>query len=127
MAPAVQAMFVVLTLWLRSPLSLALAVLHQRGGGVSEEGSPFMERWFRGRLVFKAQRRLYHSTVGLRVKNKEEREEVVNTRRFPIHDWSCTLPPETQPALEATQGQIDGFFSQLPYKCHQNRVTSVGD
>jgi len=30
-------------------------------------------------------------------------------------------------ALEATQGQIDGFCSQLPYKCHQNRVASVGD
>ena len=28
--------------------------------------------------------------------------------------------------LEATQGQIDGFFSQLPYKCQQNRVASVG-
>jgi len=23
--------------------------------------------------------------------------------------------------------QIDGFFIQLPYKCHQNRVASVGD
>ena len=22
------------------------------------------------------------------------------------------------PTLEATQGQMDGFFSQLPYKCH---------
>jgi len=31
------------------------------------------------------------------------------------------------PALEATQGQIDGLFSQLPYKCHQNQVASVGD
>jgi hypothetical protein len=29
--------------------------------------------------------------------------------------------------LEATQGQIDGFFSELIYKCHQNRVASVGD
>ena len=29
--------------------------------------------------------------------------------------------------VEATQGQIDGFFRQLPYKCHQNRVASVGD
>ena len=29
--------------------------------------------------------------------------------------------------LKATQGQIDGFFSQLPYECHQNRVASVGD
>jgi len=31
------------------------------------------------------------------------------------------------PTLQATQGQIDGFFSQLPYTCHQNRVASVGD
>ena len=30
-------------------------------------------------------------------------------------------------ALEATQGQMDVFSSQLPYKCHQNRVTYVGD
>ena len=43
-------------------------------------------------------------------------------------------PPEevrpnlTQPAaLEATQGQMDGFFSQLPYKCHLEEVASVGD
>jgi len=28
--------------------------------------------------------------------------------------------------LEATQGQIDGFFSQLPYKCHQNQVIDSG-
>ena len=38
----------------------------------------------------------------------------------------CT-PPRLNTALEATQGQMDGFFSQLPYKCHQNRVASVGD
>ena len=30
-------------------------------------------------------------------------------------------------ALEATQGQNDSFFSQLPYTCHQNLVASVGD
>ena len=35
-------------------------------------------------------------------------------------------PPRTS-ALEATQGQIDGCISQLPYNCHQNRVASVGD
>ena len=29
--------------------------------------------------------------------------------------------------LETTQGQIDGFFSQLPYKCHLKEVASVGD
>ena len=40
---------------------------------------------------------------------------------FVLHLW------ENAPALEATQGQLDGFFSQLPYKCHQNRVASVGD
>ena len=31
------------------------------------------------------------------------------------------------PALEATQGQIDGFSSQLPYKCYLEAVASVGD
>ena len=34
--------------------------------------------------------------------------------------WSGRTPI---PTLEATQVQIDGFFSQLPYKCHQNRET----
>ena len=29
--------------------------------------------------------------------------------------------------LEATQGQLDAFFSHLPYKCHQNWVASVRD
>ena len=35
---------------------------------------------------------------------------------------SCTVS-----TLEANQGQIDGFFGQLPCKCHQNRVAPVGD
>ena len=30
-------------------------------------------------------------------------------------------------ALEATHGQMNGFFSQLPYKCHIEEVASVGD
>jgi len=30
-------------------------------------------------------------------------------------------------ALEATQGQMDGFFSQLPYKCHLEEVATLGD
>jgi len=34
---------------------------------------------------------------------------------------------KTLAAMEATQGQIDGFFSQLPYKCHLEEVASVGD
>ena len=38
-----------------------------------------------------------------------------------------TVRAHPSTTLEATQGQIDGFFSQLPYKCHQNRVASGGD
>ena len=34
---------------------------------------------------------------------------------------------DAAPTLEATPRQVDGFFSQLPYKCHQNRMASVGD
>ena len=30
-------------------------------------------------------------------------------------------------ALEATQGQMDGFVGQLPYKCHLEEVASVRD
>ena len=30
-------------------------------------------------------------------------------------------------ALEATQGQIDGFFGQIPYKYHLEEMASVGD
>ena len=32
-----------------------------------------------------------------------------------------------QPALEATQGQNDSFFGQLPYKYYLEEVASVGD
>ena len=34
--------------------------------------------------------------------------------------------PWMSEALEATQGRMDGFFSQLPYKCYLE-VASVGD
>ena len=30
-------------------------------------------------------------------------------------------------ALEATQGQMDSSFSQLPSKCHLEQMASVGD
>jgi hypothetical protein len=30
-------------------------------------------------------------------------------------------------ALEATQGQMDGFSGQLPYKYHLEEVVSAGD
>ena len=35
------------------------------------------------------------------------------------------VPPSA--TLEATQGQMDSFFSQLPYKRHIEEVASVGD
>ena len=38
-----------------------------------------------------------------------------------------SFTPGAHTTLEATQGQIDGFFSQLPYGRHQDRVASVGD
>ena len=34
--------------------------------------------------------------------------------------------PRQSLTLEATQGQIDGFISQLPYKCYLEEVASVG-
>jgi hypothetical protein len=51
---------------------------------------------------------------------------------------SFLLPPSRPPAgrdtrlvspatLEATQGQINGFFSQLPYECPFEEVASVRD
>ena len=46
----------------------------------------------------------------------------------------CPLGPQVfelnsgwDSALEATQGQIDGIFSQLPYKFHLEEVASLGD
>ena len=40
-------------------------------------------------------------------------------------DWHS--PRAFPAALEATQGQNDSFFSQLPYKCYLEEVASVGD
>ena len=40
---------------------------------------------------------------------------------------SLQVPVRPHSTLEATQRQIDCFFSQLPYKCHQDRLASVGD
>ena len=48
-------------------------------------------------------------------------------RAFRVYGLGFREGIGSRAALEATQGQIDGFFSQLPYKCHQNRVAHVGD
>ena len=44
-----------------------------------------------------------------------------------VKEYMQKLKAVVGTALEATQGQMDGFFSQLPYRCHQNRVASVGN
>ena len=36
-------------------------------------------------------------------------------------------PTKTNAALEATQVQMDGFFSHLQYKCYLEEVASAGD
>ena len=40
---------------------------------------------------------------------------------------SVQTPVVTHSTLETTQGQIDGFFSQLPFRCYLPEVASVGD
>ena len=39
--------------------------------------------------------------------------------------YSCADPASS--ALEATQRQTNGFFSQLSYKCYLEEVAFVGD
>ena len=43
-----------------------------------------------------------------------------------LESADCCGSTSCASSLEATQGQMDGFFGQFPYKCHQNRVASVG-
>ena len=46
----------------------------------------------------------------------------------PVRDGACHPGnPNPETALEATQGQMDGFFSQFPYQCYLEEVASVGD
>jgi len=68
--------------------------------------------------VLKAHRLLYHSTLGLRAMKK---------KKDPNPRWHRRRHLPGRAALEATHGQMDGFFSQPPYTCHQNQVASLGD
>ena len=71
--------------------------------------------------------------VGLACFSAPERErEIPRMRAAKIESGTRTsrftmqmLDPVT--ALEATQGQTDGVFSQLAYKCHLEKVEPVGD
>ena len=44
-----------------------------------------------------------------------------------MHVASVSTQPLSYTALEATQGQMDGFLSPLPHKCHLEEVASVED
>jgi len=63
-------------------------------------------------------------TAGLLATNRFLAEQVLR------YSPSANRPPghtDCSTTLEAAQGQKYGFLSQLPYKCHQNRVASAGD
>ena len=47
--------------------------------------------------------------------------------RAPLRSSQDSTPASTGATLEATKGQIYGSLSQLPCKCHQKGVASVGD
>jgi len=80
---------------------------------------------FRGGLVFKA-----HSlcvSINSRFEsNKAEKKHAVH-RAARCLSMMGGYRGWRETALEATQGQMDDFFSQLTYKCHQHRMASVGD
>ena len=44
-----------------------------------------------------------------------------------VRDARMPFALRLKATLETTQGQMDGFFSQLPNKCYLEEVTSVGD
>ena len=73
---------------------------------------------FRGGLVSQA-RRLFVALISRpRVIKKEKKVGSSKTRSS--HQGVLATTQKT------TQGQIDGFFSQLPFKCHPPEVAAVG-
>ena len=52
---------------------------------------------------------------------------VKKNKVLPVNARSVKMFRVAKTTLEATQGQIDGLCSQLPYKCHLEEVASVGD
>ena len=57
------------------------------------------------------------------------RASLLSKPTLSLHAPPCSarrLPHwQTPPALEATQGQNDSFFSQLPYKCYLEELASL--
>jgi hypothetical protein len=49
-------------------------------------------------------------------------QEALQTMLLQLHRREVAPPT----ILEVTQGQMGGFFGQLPYKCHLEEVVSLG-
>jgi len=81
---------------------------------------------FRGGLVFQAHR-LCVSLNSRLESNKEEEEGMARRTRPSVITRLARSACRSDSALEATQGQMDGFLGQLPYKCYLEEVASVGD
>ena len=85
-------------------------------------------RFARGWVVQRAHPRYKSSRYD---RNDQSRTRDLPSQRFgheTLFIYSTDLNQVlTIPALEATQGQMDSFFSQLPYKVHLEEVASVGD
>ena len=74
---------------------------------------------FRGGLVFQAHGRCVSLNSRL-TSNREEEEDGFAPKGCHL----IRLRP-TPSAPEATQGQMDGRFCQLPYRCHLEELASV--
>ena len=46
---------------------------------------------------------------------------------LPIYISAAVHLASSKSSLETTQGQTDGFFSHLPFRCYLPEVASVGD
>jgi len=62
--------------------SAVLQPHHSCEGAAAERGGNNYVQRFRGGLVFKAHRLLYHSTLGLRVIKKKKREQLSRVQRL---------------------------------------------
>ena len=77
-------------------------------------------------LICTAGRRFQRAPIQI----KDIKKRFVLTLRArgpPARTFKRPVRSEEHTALEATPGQIDVFFCQLPYKCYLEEVASVGD
>jgi hypothetical protein len=74
---------------------------------------------------------IYRETEADRERERERDASRVNAspscEAERVVDRLSQKPEEERAALEATHGHIDGFSSQLLYKCDLEEVASVGD